>query len=240
MCIRKYCIALILLVLGIGVSYAQESRSENRIVFRADSTVSEPEAVTVEAEKKPVYWALKTNLLYDVLMVPNIGAELYLGKDWSVGANWMYAWWKNDVSHWYWRIYGGDIHVRKWFGKKAKEKPFAGHHVGIYAQTLTFDFSTGGRGYMAGEPGGNIWDRACFAGGVEYGYSHPISRRLNLDFTIGIGYLGGTYHEYLPIDDCYVWQFTKKQNWIGPTKAEVSLVWLLGSDNYNKEKGGKR
>ena len=76
--------------------------------------------------------------------------------------------------------------------------------------------------------------------GVEYGYSHPISRRLNLDFTIGIGYLGGTYHEYLPIDDCYVWQFTKKQNWIGPTKAEVSLVWLLGSDNYNKEKGGKR
>ena len=198
-------------------------------------TVLAPE----EPEEKPFYMALKTNLLYDALVTPNIGAEFYLGKNWSAGANWMYAWWKNGSTHKYWRIYGGDIYVRRWFGKKAEEKPLTGHHIGIYGQALTYDFCDGDRGYMGGEPGGTLWDRASFAGGIEYGYSHPIARRLNLDFTIGVGYLGGRYYEYVPDDGCYVWQATKNRKWFGPTKAEVSLVWLIGRGNYNKEKGGR-
>lgn len=192
------------------------------------------------SRRKPLYWALKTNALYDLVLVPNIGAEFHWGKNWSAGANWMYAWWKHDVKHWYWRVYGGDVYVRKWFGHKAKEKPLTGHHIGVYAQTLTYDFETGGRGYMGGEPGGSLWNRANFAAGIEYGYSHPVARRLNLDFTVGVGYLGGRYYEYLPEGDCYVWQATKTRKWFGPTKAEVSLVWLLGKGNVNKEKGGRR
>ena len=59
---------------------------------------------------------------------------------------------------------------------------------------------------------------------------------------IGLGYLGGEYQEYLPKDGHYVWQATKQRRWFGPTKAEVSLVWLLGRNNNNraKEKGGQR
>ena len=130
--------------------------------------------------------------------------------------------------------------MRKWLGKAAQEKPLTGHHLGIYGQVLTYDFEAGGRGYMGGEPGGTLFDRANFAGGVEYGYALPIARRLNLDFTIGIGYMGGKYYEYKPIDDCYVWQATKQRHYFGPTKLEVSLVWLLGRDNINKGKGGER
>ena len=151
----------------------------------------------------------------------------------------MYAWWKNDHAGKYWRIYGGDIYARRWFGKKAKEKPLTGHHVGIYAQMLTYDFCTGNRGYMGGAPEGGFLDKASWAAGIEYGYSHPVARRLNLDFTLGIGYLQGEYHEYIPMDDCYVWQTTKNRKWFGPTKAEVSLVWLLGHGNVNQGKGGK-
>ena len=199
-----------------------------------------PAWVKLEPEKEPFYWSLKTNLLYDAVLIPNIGAEFYVGKNWSIGANWMYAWWKNDVASKYWRIYGGDIYVRRWFGKKAKVKPLTGHHLGVYVQMLTYDFCLGSRGYMGGEPGSNLWDKASFAAGIEYGYSLPIARKLNLDFTIGIGYLQGKYHEYKVVDDCYVWQTTKNRKWFGPTKAEVSLVWLLGNSNVNKEKGGRR
>lgn len=201
--------------------------------------IVEPDAPE-EPEKTPFLWALKTNALYDLALVPNLGVEFYLGKNWSVGANGMYAWWNNDSASKYWRIYGGDIYARRWFGKKAEEKPLTGHHVGVYAQMLTYDFCLGNRGYMGGTPGGNFWDKASWAAGIEYGYSHPISRRLNLDFTIGIGYLQGEYHEYIPEDDCYVWQTTKNRKWFGPTKAEVSLVWLLGQSNENEKKGGRR
>ncbi len=196
--------------------------------------------VPVPCPEKPFYMDIRTNMLYDLLAVPNIGAEFYLGKSWSVVANWMYGWWKTDRRHWYWRTYGGDIAVRRWFGRAAKEKPLTGHHLGVYGQIFTYDFETGGRGYMGGKPGGTLWDKMNYAAGVEYGYSLPIARRLNIDFTIGVGYWGGIYHEYQPVDGCYVWQCTKQRHWFGPTKAEVSLVWLIGRGNYNKEKGGRR
>ncbi len=194
----------------------------------------------VKKEEKPFYMALKTNMLYDLLAVPNVSAEFYLGRNWSVVGNWMYGWWKDDNVHRYWRIYGGDVALRRWFGHKAYEKPLTGHHVGVYAGVVTYDFEFGGTGYMGGLPGRTLWDRCNFTAGVEYGYSLPIARRLNIDFTIGLGYLGGRYVRYVPDDGCYVWQATRNLCWFGPTKAEVSLVWLIGHGNYNSRKGGKR
>lgn len=198
------------------------------------------EQIPVPPTETPFYMAVKSNLLYDAMLVPNIGAELYLGQNWSIAANWMYAWWDNSHNDIFWRIYGGDIAIRRWFGHRAKEKPLTGHHIGLYFQTLTYDFATGGRGYMGGEPGSNIFDRANYIAALEYGYSLPIAKRLNLDFAIGLGYFWGKYYEYEPKDGCYVWQATKQRHYFGPTKAEVSLVWLLGKGNVNKRIGGSR
>ena len=125
-------------------------------------------------------------------------------------------------------------------GKAAQKKPLTGHHLGVYGQIFTYDFEVGGRGYMGGVPGGTLWDKMNYIAGLEYGYSLPIRSRLNIDFSIGVGYWGGIYYEYLPMDNCYVWQATKQRHWFGPTKAEISLVWLIGRCNYNKEKGGRR
>lgn len=176
--------------------------------------------------------SLSTNGLYDLLLIPNIGAEIYLGHNLSIDANWHYAWWSSFKKHYFWRTYGGDIALRWWFGESAKQKPLTGHHVGLYGQIITYDFELGGKGILA--------DRWSWAAGVEYGYSLPIAKRLNLDFTVGVGYHGGEFYEYLPIDGHYVWQATKRRQYIGPTKFEVSLVWLIGCDNYNREKGGTR
>ena len=217
-----------------------------RPVFRCD-TLAYPGKLApiyvgqpIPESRRPFYMAVKTNLLYDAALIPNLGVEFYMKDGWSIGADWMYGWWKKDRIHWYWHAYGGDLVVRKWLGRKAEEKPLQGHHLGVYAQVLTYDFETGGRGYMGGKPGGTLFDRAHFGVGLEYGYSHPIAKRLNLDFAIGIGYLGGKCYEYLPVDNHYVWQTTKQRRWFGPTKAEVSLVWLIGRGNTNEGKGGKR
>lgn len=193
--------------------------------------------IRVPEEKRPFSMAVTTNMLYDALAVPNIGVEFFLGHSWSLAANWAYGWWKNDHRRYYWRIYGGELSLRHWFGKRAIGKPLTGHHIGVYGQTVTYDFEFGGKGQMGGEPGGSLWDRASFGVGIAYGYSLPIARRLNIDFSIGLGYLGGKYYEYIPIDQCYVWQATKQRHYWGPTKLEVSLVWLIGRENYNQKKG---
>ena len=177
-------------------------------------------------ERKPLQFALKTNLLYDAATILNAGIEFYLGRNWTTSANWMYSWWKTDRKHWYWRTYGGELAVRKWLGRQAKERIFSGHHLGLYSQLFTYDFETGKKGQLS---------KFTYTIGLEYGYSLPITPRLNLDFATGLGYMSGEFKEYLPIDNCYVWQATKKRKMFGPTKAEVSLVWLFGKGNRNNK-----
>ena len=177
------------------------------------------------------YFALKSNLLYDALLVPNLSLEASIGSGWTLGAGGMLAWWSKDAKHRYWRIYGGDLEIRKYFGTLSKSKPLQGHHLGIYGDFLTYDFEFGAKGYQS---------KATYAAGIKYGYSHPIANRLNLDFALGIGYLHSNYKTYVPRDGCYVYQETKKRKWLGPTQAEISLVWLLGKGNTNKKKGGKK
>ena len=189
-------------------------------------------------ERKPFYMDIRTNMLYDIAAVPNIGAEFYVGRNISVYGNWMYGWWDNDARHRYWRIYGGELGARWWFGHKAHAKPLTGHHIGIYGGVLTFDFEWGDTGYMGGKPGGTLWDRPLVNAGIEYGYSLPISNRLNIDFSIGLGHMGGNYIKYFPFDDDYYRQKEYKLRFFGPTKLEVSLVWLIGRGNYNNRKGG--
>ena len=186
-----------------------------------------------ESQAPPVasYFALKSNLLYDALLVPNLSLEASIGSGWTLGAGGMFAWWSKDAKHRYWRIYGGGLEIRKYFGTLSKSKPLQGHHLGIYGDFLTYDFEFGAKGYQS---------KATYAAGIKYGYSHPIANRLNLDFALGIGYLHSNYKTYVPRDGCYVYQETKKRKWLGPTQAEISLVWLIGKGNTNKKKGGKK
>lgn len=246
-------ILLICVLLSSSLLYAHQNNdylydcTQLRQSFYQDSINSNKETIVPletitnnDYTDKAFYMSIKTNMLYDVLLTPNIGIEFNIGKRFSVATNWMYAWWKNDNKNWYWRTYGGDISIRKWFGKKSTVKPLTGNHIGLYTQALTYDFQFGGKGYLAGESHGNIFDKANFAIGIEYGYSLPIAKKLNLDFTLGVGYMWGIFYECTSIDECYVWQATKNRRWIGPTKAEISLVWLIGRNNINVRKEGKR
>jgi len=185
----------------------------------------------VEKERRPLYMSLKTNLLYDLALTPNIGAEFYVKNGWSIGGWWQYAWWKNDNTHYYHRTYGGELDVRKYFGARAEQKPLTGHHLGLYLQGATYDFEFGGTGNLS---------KFSYGAGFEYGCSLPVAKRLNIDFGVGVGYFGGRYEKYEPEDGHYVWKQTLQRNFFGPTKAEISLVWLLGHGNTNKKGGAAR
>lgn len=193
-----------------------------------------------DTDPKPFYMAVKTNMLYDAALIPNLGAEFYLGKNISMYGEWMYAWWENNSRHRYWQIYGGDLGLRWWFGRKAHAKPLTGHHLGIYGGIFIFDFEYGDTGYMGGKPGGTLWDRFLINSGIEYGYSLPVGKRINIDFSIGFGYLGGNYIKYYPFDNDYYREKEYKMRYFGPSKAEISLIWLIGRGNTNKKKGGDR
>lgn len=174
-----------------------------------------------ELERRHSFMSVSTNVLYDAALVPNLGLEFNVYDNWTVSVNGMMAWWtKQDIS-WFWRIYGGEVAVKKYFGKKAPVRSMTGHHIGIYGQAMSYDFEVGHFGRMAPD--------LSFGGGVEYGYSFPVSNIFNIDVSLGVGYLGGRFYEYVENEGHYVWRATLQQKWFGPTKASVSLVWLIES-----------
>lgn len=178
--------------------------------------------------------AISTNMLYDCLLVPNIGIRMAASDRFTLGADWM-ATWLNDSKHHYYRIYGGDFDLRyRIGGDDSPLNPFSGHHVGLYASMVYYDLQRGvsHRGVMSA--------KYNYAVGVSYTYSLPVARHFNIDFSLGIGYMWGKFKRHTPIDDHDVWLSTHRRSWFGPTRAEISLVWILGNGVYNEKKGGSR
>ena len=189
-------------------------------------TVTADTAV-IAADRKGYRLGIGTNLLYDALFIPNISLEFPLAAHWSAGVNCMYGWKERDARRPVY-AYGGELHLRYWL--KPGGRPLSGHHFGAYGQMLRYNIRHSGRGYLS--------DRWSYGAGIEYGYSLPLGNRLRIDMAVGAGYLTGICREYVRQDECDVWQATKRRHWFGPTKAEISLVWVIG--RVNSTKGGAR
>lgn len=177
--------------------------------------------------------AVKTNLAYDAVVAPSLGAELEVGRRWSVAATatykWGDTWFLKDQVH----VATADISLNYWT-KKTDHAVWQGLHVGPYLALYRYDFLFGGKGEQA---------KINWGGGVTCGYSLPVSRYFSFDFVIGLGYVGGKYKKYEVSDDQYrhnVWIADKVRHYVGPTKLEVSLVWHVCGGCPKMQKGGSR
>lgn len=180
---------------------------------------------------------LKTNLLYDAAALPTLGAELSFCGRWSLGVDATYMWLQNHRRDRHWRVEGGDIYLRRWWGQRDGQL-LTGHHLGVYAQMYTYQLQLcDSHGFISGTPGEDIGGKPALGIGIEYGWSARLSKRLTLDLGVGIGYLHARVNRYGPVRDCcrgepvhgrYTLQRSHCVNWFGPTKAEVALVWRFG------------
>ena len=70
----------------------------------------------------------------------------------------------------------------------------------------------------------------------------PVSKYLNLEFSLSVGYANIPYQHYVPTDDFSLLVRDDKLagtlHYIGPTKAEVSLVIPIRT--VSGKKGGRR
>jgi hypothetical protein len=173
------------------------------------------------------YIALKTNLLYDVALMPNLAFEFAFGKNkrWSMEIEGNVAWWSQTESPYYcYRVGFGSVELRRWLGA-ATLNPLRGHYVGAYLMAGTYDLR-----WRKQEPFRGVQSDLSYSAGFTYGYSLRLGRRLNLELGLGVGYLGGQYKRYTHNSDYHVypWESAQQRAYFGPTKAKVALVWLIG------------
>ena len=181
------------------------------------------------AARRPLF-AVKTNLLFDLAMAPNIELELPIGKRWSLAAEWMFPWWLFEDDKYCFQILSGGLEGRYWLGNRQRRRVLTGHFVGFYAGAGKYDLQWDTDGYQ-----GEFY----IASGISYGYALPIGRNLSLEFSLGIGLLKTSYEHYHTLDNyqTLLWQDNGQFTWLGPTKAKISFVWLL---NGKTKKGGAK
>jgi hypothetical protein len=179
----------------------------------------------IVSEDKPVpyHFVVKTNLLFDAALLPNLALEFPLPGGWSVEAEAQWAWWNtHDSRRYFYRIQSLGLEARRWWGNP-REQPLNGHYLGVYLLGGTYDVRLGKeKGYQSD---------FSFSAGVSYGYSFHLSQRWNLELGISAGYLGGKYYRYHfdPVYDRYPWESTHRLYYFGLTKAKVSLVYRIGA-----------
>jgi len=183
-------------------------------------------------EKRPLF-ALKTNLLFDAAMMPNIEIEVPIGKRWSINGEYMFPWWLLDGDKYSLQILTGGLEGRYWLGSKENRmnrEVLTGHFLGLYAGGGKYDLQWKENGYQG---------EFFIAAGISYGYAHRIARNLRLEYNIGIGLLRTDYRHYHARDNyrTLLWQENGKYTWFGPTKVKISLVWLLNR-KVKGQKGG--
>lgn len=159
---------------------------------------------------------LRSNLLSPFT---NFGVEYCINNRWSIGADYYFPWvFRNPDNKNCFQILGGGIEGRYWFGDRNYNNRLEGHSVGANISGGYYDFEkgyTGNQGEFI-----NI--------GVDYLYAMPIFEdRMHLEFTIGLGYIYSFVKPYdvlEPGGKAFKRNYTQNINWIGPSKAGVSLV----------------
>lgn len=184
-----------------------------------------PAAETLPASHTPWHrLAIKTNLLYDAILMPSLEVEYRFNDRWTANAEGDVAWWHNDPRHKYYQVMILSGEGRYWF-KHYNNRPWHGFYVGAFGGGGKYDLENGNRGYKG----------TGYMAGISAGFMFPVSRNISFEAGLGVGYLTTKYEEYLPFEGHYVYQQTSRTGYFGPLKLKFALVWRLWDINKNKK-----
>ncbi len=174
--------------------------------------------------------AIKSNLLYDAMSIINLEAEIPIYDRWSVLGEIIFPWWtmnnrEVDSRRNRFQLFNGTLEGRYWWGDREELPLLTGWFTGLYVGGGLYDFEYRGKGYQG---------EFFVAAGVSGGYSHLIghSDRLRIEYSLGVGYLSSNYDYY---EACFCcsdsWHAVRERSgrysWFGPTRAKVSLSWMI-------------
>ena len=211
---------------GTASDSAQQQVAEIPVPMAEENsgaTTKEPAAEIVPAfaeTSQPYRFALRTNLLYDALLLPTLGVEWRVNSDIGVKLD-------GSLSRW-----GGEhgkvqkvwlLHPEvRWYLLRDR-RLYAGV-AGSYGEYNIYRYMPGNAfskdtGYQ-----GTLW-----SAGLAVGYQLRLARSLSVDFNLGLGYVRSHYDSFGLTHGVRVYKDRDKtKNFFGPTQAGISLVWTMG------------
>ena len=209
----------------------------------------EDDVFTLMRPSRP-WLAVKTNLIGDLVLTPNVELEMQLGQDsrWSVMVEDWFPWFlskKKEIGgikignasmlptkySYELLVLGGEL--RYWWRPRCEQqRPWlTGTFLGAYGAWGKYDWEWNSNG-----------DQGEFvSAGLTIGRAWPLSRHWNMELSASVGALWGPRRHYHGEfgDTHLIWKYTKNLFYAGPTKLKLSLVWLVPSLKSQKKKGGR-
>ena len=174
----------------------------------------------VVSRPEPYRFALRTNLLYDALLLPTLGAEWRVNRDWGIRLDGSLARW-GDGHGKVQKVWLLNPEVRRYL---LRDRRFYVGAAGSYGEYNIYRYPLGSlfpedTGYQ-----GKLW-----SAGVTAGYQLCLSRRFSVDFNLGLGYTRSVYDSFTVTDGVRVVKGRNRaKNLFGPTQAGINLIWTIG------------
>lgn len=186
------------------------------ILFFALISVSKADAQSV---------GIKSSLLSDALLSPNLGVEIGLAPKWTLDISGQINAW--PISGHKWKHWMAQPEARYWFCQR-----FGGHFIGIHAIGGQYNFGHLGTKFkiLASDFSSLLDNRYQGWGagaGIGYGYAWPVAKHWNIEAEIGVGFIYTRFDRY-PCAECgQRYEHDMPYNYVGPTKAALSVEYLF-------------
>lgn len=169
--------------------------------------------------------AIKTNLVSDALLSPNLGFEIGLAPKWTINASGQLNLW--SVNEHTWRHWLMQPEARYWLCRK-----FQGHFIGLHAIGGEYNFGkldldVKFLGSDFNELKNRRYQGWGIGAGIAYGYAWAIAKHWNIEAELGIGWIYTRFDSY-PCAQCGTkLESGSHHNYFGPTKAAINLEYLF-------------
>lgn len=169
---------------------------------------------------------VKTNLVADGLLSPNLAVEVGVAPKWTLELTGEFNGW--TLSHERrWKHWLAMPEARYWLCDR-----FSGHFFGVEAHGGQYNIGGfDGKWNLLGTDARKLKDTRYqgwfVGGGITYGYAWILGRHWNLEAEIGIGYSYTRYDRFRCAGCGKKIESGRSHNYVGPTKAAINLVYLF-------------
>lgn len=175
---------------------------------------------------KAQWVGVKSNLLADATLNPNIGVEFGLAKHWTLEADYEYNGW--NIKNHKLKHYIISPEVRWWYCER-----FQGSFWGLHL--IGGEYNVGNVNAPINILGQNLrklkdtrYEGWYMGAGIGYGYAWSLAKHWNLEFEVGVGW---AYMKYSSYPACAVCgdkiEDNAHHNYVGITKLALSLEYLF-------------
>lgn len=171
--------------------------------------------------------AIKTNLLYDATATVNLGVEFGLSDKWTMDISGNYNPFRFHGGH-RWKHWLVQPELRYWTCDRFAGDFFAFHVMGGMYDVGNIDFL---KFKILNANFKNMKNKRYegWTAGVGVGWGHDwiLSKHLNMEFEVAVGYMYARHDKYLPYNAHTPYIKDAERHFFAPTKLALSLVYVF-------------